>query len=125
LVGAMAMLMSDSATIGFIGGQEIPVINDFLVGYTAGARSVNEKAVVLNSFIGSWNDLAKAKELASIQYQQGASLIFPAAGQAYAGIYEAGFEQKKMYLGCDVDRTKAYEATHPDMKTYMPTSVIK
>lgn len=125
LAGILAMGMSDTGKVGFIGGQEIPTINDFLVGYIAGARSVKEDAVVYNSFIGSWNDLAKAKELADIQYQQGASLIFPAAGQAYAGIYEAGFEQQKMYLGCDVDRTLQYESNNPEMNNYMPTSVIK
>lgn len=125
LAGVLAMGMSDSGKVGFIGGQEIPTINDFLVGYIAGVRSVNPDAVVYNSFIGSWNDLAKAKELASIQYQQGASLIFPAAGQAYAGVYEAGFEQQKMYLGCDVDRTLQYADTNPDMNNFMPTSVIK
>lgn len=125
LAGVLAMGMSDTGKIGFIGGQEIPTINDFLVGYIAGARSVNPDAVVLNSFIGSWNDLAKAKELASIQYQQGAAAIFPAAGQAYAGVYEVGYAQKKMYLGCDVDRTVQYEETNADMNQYMPTSVIK
>lgn len=125
LAGVMAMAMSDTGKIGFIGGQEIPSINDFLVGYIAGARTVNPDAVIYNSFIGSWNDLAKAKELASIQYQQGASMIFPAAGQAYAGIYEAGYEQQKMYLGCDVDRTLQYADTNEDMNNYMPTSVIK
>ncbi|MCI9162143.1 MAG: BMP family ABC transporter substrate-binding protein [Lachnospiraceae bacterium] len=125
LAGILAMGMSDTGKVGFIGGQEIPTINDFLVGYIAGARSVKEDAVVYNSFIGSWNDLAKAKELADIQYQQGASLIFPAAGQAYAGIYEAGFELQKMYLGCDVDRTLQYESNNPEMNNYMPTSVIK
>ncbi len=125
LAGVIAMGMSDTGKVGFIGGQEIPTINDFLVGYIAGARSVNPNAVILNSFIGSWNDLAKAKELASIQYQQGATAIFPAAGQAYAGVYEVGYEQKKMYFGCDVDRTLQYAETNEDMNQYMPTSVIK
>ncbi len=125
LAGVMAMAMSDTGKVGFIGGQEIPTINDFLVGYIEGARTVNPDAVIYNSFIGSWNDLAKAKELASIQYQQGASMIFPAAGQAYAGIYEAGYEQKRMYLGCDVDRTLQYADTNEDMNNYMPTSVVK
>lgn len=125
LAGVLAMGMSDTGKIGFIGGQEIPTINDFLVGYIAGARSVNENAIVLNSFIGSWTDLAKAKELASVQYQQGASMIFPAAGQAYAGIYEAGYEAGKMYLGCDVDRTLQYAETNPEINEYMPTTVIK
>lgn len=125
LAGVMAMGMSDSKTVGFIGGVEIPTINDFLVGYIAGARSVEENGKVLSSYIGSWNDLAKAKELASIQYQQGASVIFPAAGQAYAGIYEAGFQEKKMYLGCDVDRTTQYTGANAEMNDYMPTSVIK
>lgn len=125
LAGAMAAAMSDTGKIGFIGGVEIPTINDFLVGYIDGARYINPEINVLSAFVGSWNDLAKAKEIANTQYQQGASLIFPAAGQAFSGVFDAGYEAKKMYLGCDVDRSVAYEQTNADMNNYMPTSVVK
>ena len=125
LAGALAAQMSDTGKIGFIGGMEIPAINDFLVGYIDGARYINPEIEVYSAFVGSWNDVAKCKEIANTQYQQGASLVFPAAGQAYSGAFEAGLAAQKMYLGCDVDRSVAYKETNPEICEYMPTSVLK
>lgn len=125
LAGAMAMAMSDTGIIGFIGGLEITVINDFLVGYIDGARYVNPDADVLHAYVGDWNDLAKAKELANVQYQMGASCIFPAAGQCFSGIFETGYEQGKYYIGCDQDRALQYEDTNPEINDYLLTSVLK
>ncbi|HOG00996.1 MAG TPA: BMP family ABC transporter substrate-binding protein [Clostridia bacterium] len=125
LAGAMAMAMSDTGTIGFIGGMEITVINDFLVGYIDGARYVNPDAQVLHAYVGDWNDLAKAKELANVQYQMGASCIFPAAGQCFSGIFETGHDQGKYYIGCDQDRALKYETTNPEINDYLLTSVLK
>ncbi len=125
LAGAMAAQMSDTGKIGFIGGMEIPAINDFLVGYIDGARYINPDIEVYSAFVGSWNDVAKCKEIANTQYQQGASLVFPAAGQAYPGAFEAGLAAQKMYLGCDVDRSISYKETNPEICEYMPTSVLK
>ena len=77
LAGAMAMAMSNTGTIGFIGGLEITVINDFLVGYIDGARYVNPDADVLYAYVGDWNDLAKAKRACQCAVSDGCILHLP------------------------------------------------
>ena len=50
--------------IGFVGGVDSPVINDFLYGYILGAQSVNPDIKVDTRYIGNYIDPAKGKELA-------------------------------------------------------------
>ncbi|MEM9126912.1 MAG: BMP family ABC transporter substrate-binding protein, partial [Pseudomonadota bacterium] len=41
LVGMMAAMASESGTVGFIGGMDIPLIRHFGCGYAQGAKAVN------------------------------------------------------------------------------------
>ena len=41
LVGILAAMASKSGKVGFVGGMDIPLINDFFVGYEAGAIWAN------------------------------------------------------------------------------------
>ena len=45
--------------------------------------------------------LLKGKELALAQYEQGADVIFAAAGASDLGVLDAAEEQKKFAIGCD------------------------
>jgi basic membrane protein A len=58
LAGVYAGLMTESGTIGVIGGQDTPVINDFIVGYVQGAKEARPDIKVLGAYAGSWNDSA-------------------------------------------------------------------
>ncbi|HTP57813.1 MAG TPA: BMP family ABC transporter substrate-binding protein, partial [Spirochaetia bacterium] len=90
LVGALAAMISDSKmplankqkVIGFLGGMDIPVINDFKVGFEQGAKYIDPSVQVLVSYVGSFQDAAKGKELMMAQYDQGADIGFNVAGQA-------------------------------------------
>jgi basic membrane protein A len=105
LVGAIAALSSKTGTIGFIGGMDIPLIRRFELGYQAGAQKMNPKIKVISNFIGisseAWNNPAKAKELAVTQYDQGADVIFAAAGASNGGLFDAAEEKKKFAIGVD------------------------
>jgi len=60
LAGVYAALMSKTGIIGTVGGQDIPVINDFIVGYKQGAREngiPDDKVLV--QYAGGWNDPVK------------------------------------------------------------------
>jgi len=73
--------MSESKIIGAVGGQDIPVIQDFMIGYKQGAVDAGVKEEnVLVQFAASWSDPAKGKELALTMYQQGADVVFQVAG---------------------------------------------
>lgn len=105
VVGAIAAMKSKSNKIGFIGGMDIPLIRRFALGYQAGAKYINPKIEVIESFIGvtgeAWNNPAKAKELALAQISSGAEVIFVAAGASGSGAFDAVEEKKKLAIGVD------------------------
>jgi basic membrane protein A len=105
LVGAMAAMASKKASVGFIGGMDIPLIRRFAMGYEAGVRAVAPKAKVQVAYIGVTGDAfsnpPKAKELALLQNAQGADVIFHAAGASGAGLFDAAEDKKFFAIGVD------------------------
>lgn len=91
-------------TIGFIGGLDIPVINDFRVGFEQGARYVDPGIQVLSSFVEDFNDPAKAKELTLAQFGRGADIVFHAAGAAGLGVLEAAADSDLYAIGVDLNQ---------------------
>jgi basic membrane protein A len=105
LIGAIAALKSKTGKVGFIGGMDVPLIRRFAMGYEAGVKYINPKAVVSENFIGvtgeAWNNPAKAKELALSQYSSGNDVLFVAAGASGSGVFDAAEEKKKFAIGVD------------------------
>lgn len=104
LVGAIAAGMSETGAIGFIGGMEIPLIEKFEAGYVAGARSINPDIRVLSNYAGNFHDVAAGKEIGLTQFNQGADVIFAAAGSVGLGTIEAAAEQGFWAIGVDIDQ---------------------
>lgn len=65
LAGALAGLMSETESIGFIGGLELDTTKAKLEYYTKGAQAVNPNIVVTSAYAGSFSDTAKGKEIAN------------------------------------------------------------
>ena len=105
LVGMIAASKSQTLTLGFVGGMDIPLIRKFLKGYEEGAKYVNPNIRVLNNFIGitdaAWNNPSQGKELAMAQIQQGADVVFQAAGNSGLGVFDAAEAAKKLAIGVD------------------------
>lgn len=116
---------NEDKKIGFIGGDDGPIISDFLVGYIEGAKSIVPDIKVYVSYVGSWTDTAKAKELANAQFAKGVDVIFPAAMTAGLGCIEAATEQGKYIIGVDSDQALLLEENNPDQAEVVLTSVIK
>lgn len=99
LVGAIAALKSKSNQIAFVGGMEIPLIKRFAMGFEAGAKYVNPKIKITETFVGmtsaAWNNPTKAKEIALSMYNQGNDVIFVAAGASSQGVFDAVQEASK------------------------------
>jgi basic membrane protein A len=93
LVGMIAAAKSKTGVLGFIGGMDIPLIHKFETGYEEGARSVNPDIRVIDNYVGvtdsAWNNPGKGKELALSQINQGADVIFTAAGNSGLGAFDA------------------------------------
>ncbi len=126
LAGYYAGLMSESKIIGAVGGQDIPVIQDFMIGYKQGAVDAGVKEEnVLVQFAASWSDPAKGKELALTMYQQGADVVFQVAGGTGEGVFYAAEEAGKWAIGVDSDQALIIEETNPDQAKVILTSMLK
>jgi basic membrane protein A len=105
LVGMMAGLASKTATVGFIGGMDIPLIRRFGCGYAQGVKAVNPDATVILNMTGTtpaaWNDPVKGAELAKGQKAQGADVIYAAAGGTGVGVLQAAADEGILSIGVD------------------------
>lgn len=102
MVGALAAMMSQSGTVGFIGGKEVPSQVRFQVGYAEGVAYVNPDAEVLTTYVGAFNDPTTGKEYALELINQGADVIFHTAGKSGEGMFEAVKENEGVYaIGVD------------------------
>ena len=55
--------ISIESVVGFIGGIDSPVINDFLYGFLLGAKDANPEIKVDTRYVNSYVDTATAKEM--------------------------------------------------------------
>jgi basic membrane protein A len=106
LVGALAATMSKSGTIGFIGGMHGSVIDRFEYGYRAGAKMARPGIKILSQYTESWDDSNKGQSMATLQFGQGADIIFHAAGKCGLGVINAAKNQPagKYAIGVDSDQ---------------------
>lgn len=103
LAGALAAMVSATHHLAFIGGQDIPLIRKFEVGFTAGAHEVDPAARVDAKYVGSFDDVAAGKELANLLFNDGADIIYTAAGKAGLGAIDAAQSRPRGYYVIGVD----------------------
>lgn len=105
MIAAMKALEDGKDTVGFIGGMAIELIKGFEAGYIAGVQYVYPECKILSGYVGdtfqAFIDPVRGKELALSQYDNGAWVIFHAAGLSGAGVFEAAKERKKYVIGVD------------------------
>lgn len=105
LVGVMAAKASKTGTVGFIGGMDVPLIRKFACGYAGGVKATNPDAKVIQNMTGdtpaAWNDPTKGAEIARSQMDQGADVIYAAAGGTGVGVLQAAADAGKLGIGVD------------------------
>ena len=127
LVGIAAAMASETGTIGFLGGQEgTGLIEKFQAGYEAGARSVNPDVEILVEYIGdstqAFVDPTAGEALSAGMYDDGADVVYHAAGQSGLGLFKAAVEADKLAIGVDSDQ---YLTASPEEQPLILTSMIK
>ncbi|MEN4040975.1 MAG: BMP family ABC transporter substrate-binding protein [Anaerolineaceae bacterium] len=126
LAGVYAGLMTKTGIIGAVGGQDIPVINDFIVGYKQGAASVGiDPNNVIVQYAGGWNDPVRGKEIALAMYHQGADIVFQIAGGTGVGVFQAAEETGNFAIGVDSDQAMIIKDTDPEQANFILTSMLK
>lgn len=136
LVGAAAALKSNTGSVGFIGGVANVggLIERFQAGYEAGARAVNPDIEIISDYIteapdfDGFNAPDRAKEIALAMYEEGADIVYHAAGGSGAGLFQAAKEQsdatgdKVWAIGVDSDQ---YHTADTGVRDYILTSMLK
>ncbi|WP_410218219.1 BMP family protein [Paracoccus sp. (in: a-proteobacteria)] len=122
LAGVMAAMASDSGTVGFIGGMDIPLIHKFECGFAQGFKAVQPEGKVLINYTGTtpaaWNDPVRGGELTRAQVSQGADVIYAAAGGTGIGVLQTAADQGILSIGVDSNQN----ALHPGQ---VLTSMVK
>ena len=114
LVGALAGMMDKTGTIGFVGANESELINRFYAGYEQGAKYIKPEIKVLPVYSGgnnAFNDQASAKAKTETLVQQGADVIYHAAGASGLGVFQAVKEKNIYGIGVDSDQDGLYPGT--------------
>ncbi|MCR4907415.1 MAG: BMP family ABC transporter substrate-binding protein [Lachnospiraceae bacterium] len=110
--------------VGFVGGVDSPVINDFLLGFIEGAQSVNKDIKVDVRYTNDYVDTAIAKEYGlSMINDNKCDIIWGVAGNAGNGAAEAALETgKAWFIGVDSDQELTFS---PDLAALTLTSGLK
>ena len=108
LTGVLAGMASKTGKVGFVGGMDIPLIRKFGCGYVQGVKAARKDAQVFQNMIGTtgaaWNDPVRGGELAKNQIDQGADVVYAAAGASGLGVLQTMADNKKMSIGVDSDQ---------------------
>ncbi|MBN2050342.1 MAG: BMP family ABC transporter substrate-binding protein [Spirochaetales bacterium] len=133
LMGALSAMITTSdlpaanpeKVVGFLAGMDIPVINDFKVGFVQGVEYIDPSIKTLVSYAGSFSDPAKGKELTLAMFDQGADITFNVAGETGLGGIDAAKEKKKYTLGVDSDQYLLFADSDPEKASWIVTSMMK
>ncbi|MBI9011070.1 MAG: BMP family ABC transporter substrate-binding protein [Clostridiales bacterium] len=114
LAGVAAALESETGKIGFIGGMEIPPVQKFGWGFTAGVAYANANfdttaQVVDYIYQGTFHEVDAGQQIAASMYDKGVDVIHAAAGGVGVGAINEAKTRKTAgenvwIVGVDVDQ---------------------
>lgn len=112
VVGAMGAMLSEAKKIAFMGGMDNTVLDDFYVGYANGAKYIDPTCAVNLSWMESFNDATKGKDVSTGLYEAGYDVVFACGGQAGLGGFDSVIEQPegKYIIGVDGDQGSYFQS---------------
>ena len=118
-MGAAAALNTKTDNVGFVGGLNIPLIQDFEAGFVAGVEEV-DPAIKIQSEYLSQDDAAAGFEnptggetAATGMYDNGADVVFHAAGQVRPRRLRRGGRGRRRHVG---DRRRLRPVPHRELR---------
>ncbi|KOU39160.1 BMP family lipoprotein [Streptomyces sp. WM6378] len=130
LAGVAAALKSKSGHVGFIGGVDVPLIKKFEAGFVQGVKDTKPSDNVEVQYLSHGSDNSgftspdKGKEAAQGMLDNGADVIYTAAGSSGTGAIEA-VAGKKGAWAIGVDSDQYQQASLDKYKNSILTSVVK
>ncbi|HYJ60823.1 MAG TPA: BMP family ABC transporter substrate-binding protein [Actinomycetota bacterium] len=129
LVGVAAALKAQELgcdTVGFLGGQTGFLIGKFEAGYRAGVAEIDPNITVLVEYLGdttkAFDDITGGEAKSNAMYDDGACIIYHAAGDSGNGLFAAAAQQQKLAIGVDSDQ---YNVVTEEQRPFIMTSMIK
>ncbi|MFD7547033.1 BMP family protein [Streptomyces sp. NPDC059578] len=130
LAGVAAALKTKKDHVGFIGGADIPLIKKFEAGFVQGVKETNSKIKVDTQYLSRGSDTSgfaspdKGKEAAQGMLDNGADVVYTAAGSSGTGAIEAVAGVKGAW-GIGVDSDQYNVPGLAKYKSSVLTSVVK
>lgn len=101
--GAVAATVTKSGTIGTVGAIPVPAIQQYNEGFLKGAKLIKPDVKMLSAYVGSWNDVAKAKEITLGLIEQGADVVTATGNESVIGTVQAAKQKQVMMIGTFFD----------------------
>ena len=128
LVGVIAGLKTKTNNVGFVGGVQTPLIEKFEAGYVAGVKAANPAAKVQVAYISQppdfsgFGDEINGEKVAKGQFDNGADVVFQAAGGSGGGVFKAAKAANGFAIGVDSDQ---YNTADSAVRDVIISSMLK
>ena len=134
LTGVAAGLTTQTNTVGFIGGVNMGLIQAFEAGFLAGVQAVDPSIQVISQYVteppdfAGFNDPAAGRVIAQSMFEQGADVIYHAAGGTGGGLFQAAKDYSESNdthvwaIGVDSDQ---YLTAGEEFQPHILTSMLK
>lgn len=96
--------LNPDKNLGIIKGLDIPPVNRFAEGFTAGAKQLCPSCTIRTTTVGTFTDDGKVASAAKNLYESGADIIFVIAGAASNGAYATAQKLGKFVIETDTDQ---------------------
>ncbi len=108
VVGYIAACVTKTNNVGFVGGMQSDILDQFQYGYEAGvayANHLHHKNVKVSvEYVGNFYDSDSGGQIADTMYGDGCDVIYAAAGGAGLGVIESSGKNGKYVIGVDKDQ---------------------
>ncbi len=108
LMGAIAGKLSETKMVGIVDGSEQPTNNAQVNGFIKGVKDTCPDCKVSFAYVGSFEDPAKAKEIALAMIESGVDVLQTDAGNSQIGVIEAAMDKGVLVSGDVADNSAMY-----------------
>ncbi len=103
LAGALAGLVTETGTVGFVGGMDVPPVRKFQRGFEHGLAHTNRRATMRTVHTNSFTDSRAGEEAAEKLAREGVDVLFAAAGLCGSAAIRTAARLGVWVIGVDQD----------------------
>ncbi|KXG10132.1 Membrane lipoprotein TmpC [Anoxybacillus sp. P3H1B] len=104
LAGVVAALATKTNQVGFIGGDDVPLIHKFADGFEKGVHALKPSASVSVVYAGDFGNDQLGAKLAGEMFKGSCDVVYTAAGFTGVGVLKEAEAQGKYAIGVDSDQ---------------------